>query len=151
MKTQISDAEFELIEDRAYRALILSAAVARHLRLHSEAASKKYGPKCGWIHFAVVKNFINRGSKIDRDLWKDVSGEDEEIFGTGEVRSFIQVYVKGIDLPGGGDGRFIIDLHDEVVALLTIPSLSGDASNWMQSGLQGFQKDMKAKGVLELA
>lgn len=150
MTIQISDEEFDLIEDRAYRAPILSVAVAKHLGSHNEAVLQKYGPKCGWIHFSIVKNYINRGSKIGRDFWKDVSSSDEEIFRSEEVRNFIHMYVEGIDVPKGSDGHFVVALHDKVVDLLTIASLSGHANDWMQSGLERFHKDMKAKEVLKL-
>jgi hypothetical protein len=151
MKTQISDEEFVIIEDRVYRALELSFAVARHLGLNNETAQKKYGPKCGWIHFSIAKNYINRGSRIGREFTKSISAADVDIFGKYEIGDFIEKHVKGIDKPGGGDGRFIVDLHDKVVELLTIASLSGDAKNWMRSGLERFHKDMTDKAVLDLS
>jgi hypothetical protein len=151
MKTRISDEEFSLLEDRIYRALTLTFAVARYLRINSEEAAKKYGNKCGWMHFSIVKNYINRGSRIGTEFTKEISAADVDIFGSYEVGNFIDLYVKGNCEPGGGDGRFIVDLHDKVVELLTIASLSGDAKNWMRSGLERFHKDMTDKAVLDLS
>lgn len=150
MKTPISDEDFFVIEDKVYRSLELSYAVSRFLGLNNKSALNKFGPKCGWIHFSVAGNFINRASRIDRVFLKTISAADVDIFSKYEIGNFIDAYVRANLEPDGGDGRFIVNLHDRVVELLVIASLSENARNWMQSGLERFHRDMMDKGVLDL-